>query len=130
MPTRARRPCNHAGCRDLNVPGTSYCERHQADATAWKRETDAARPSARERGYDTRWDKARRTYLAKHPVCAGCVKIGVSTPATVVDHIDPHRGDQKKFWDKANWQPLCASCHGRKTATEDSGFARRRRFGG
>lgn len=29
----------------------------------------------------------------------------------LVDHIDPHRGDMKKFWDSANWQSLCKTCH-------------------
>ena len=70
-----------------------------------------ARPSARQRGYDTRWDKARRAFLSSHPWCAECAKRGVSTPATVVDHITPHRGDNALFWSKANWQVLCTTCH-------------------
>jgi 5-methylcytosine-specific restriction protein A len=40
------------------------------------------------------------------------------TPATAVDHIQPHRGDYELFWDSDNWQPLCATCHGRKTLAE------------
>jgi 5-methylcytosine-specific restriction protein A len=39
--------------------------------------------------------------------------------ATVVDHIIPHRGDEKLFWDRDNWQALCKSCHDHKTWTED-----------
>lgn len=31
--------------------------------------------------------------------------------ATVVDHIVPHGGDLKLFWDVKNWQPLCKKCH-------------------
>lgn len=38
---------------------------------------------------------------------------------TVVDHIVPHRGDQKLFWDRGNWQPLCEHHHNVKTMTED-----------
>ncbi|MDE4173662.1 HNH endonuclease [Phaeobacter sp. PT47_59] len=34
-------------------------------------------------------------------------------PATVVDHIKAHRGDERLFWGRTNWQPLCASCHNR-----------------
>ena len=34
---------------------------------------------------------------------------------TLVDHIVPHRGDQALFWDEQNWQPLCKSCHDKKT---------------
>ena len=37
------------------------------------------------------------------------------TPATVVDHVIPHRGDRKLFWDEQNWQPLCKECHDKKT---------------
>ncbi len=38
---------------------------------------------------------------------------------TVVDHIKPHRGDRKLFWDRGNWQPLCEHHHNVKTMTED-----------
>ena len=37
------------------------------------------------------------------------------TPATVVDHIIPHRGDRKLFWDESNWQSLCERHHNEKT---------------
>ena len=39
--------------------------------------------------------------------------------AVVVDHIEPHRGDKIKFWDRGNWQPLCKDCHDRKTGGEE-----------
>ena len=54
----------------------------------------------------------------EHPLCAECLKNGVLTPATVVDHIVPHRGDHALFWDEQNWQPLCKDCHDRKTGQE------------
>ncbi|MCB4811684.1 HNH endonuclease [Methylovorus menthalis] len=44
------------------------------------------------------------------------------TPATVVDHIKPHRGDMALFWDRNNWQAMAKECHDRKTAREDGGF--------
>lgn len=56
-----------------------------------------------------------RRYLQSNPPCAACMKEGLLTPATVVDHIIPHRGDQRLFWDEHSWQPLCKSCHDRKT---------------
>lgn len=74
-------------------------------------QADQRRGSARQRGYDSRWDKARRTFLAEHPLCVMCEREGRVTPATVVDHIKPHRGDQDLFWDRANWQPLCKAHH-------------------
>ena len=69
------------------------------------------RKSARQRGYDSRWDKARKTFLASRPWCVMCAQQERRTPATDVDHIKPHRGDQALFWDRANWQPLCAPHH-------------------
>ena len=36
-----------------------------------------------------------------------------------LDHIIPHRGDRRLFWDRNNWQALCKSCHDSKTMTED-----------
>jgi 5-methylcytosine-specific restriction protein A len=82
------------------------------------------RPTAVVRGYDRRWQAARLSYLADHPLCVVCLGGGRTEAATVVDHIVPHRGDVGLFWDRANWQPLCKRCHDRKTATEDGGFGR------
>ena len=65
------------------------------------------------------WQQASKAYLQSHPLCVECVKLGRYTKATVVDHIVPHRGDQKLFWDQSNWQALCKSHHDRKTLTED-----------
>ncbi len=42
----------------------------------------------------------------------------------VCDHIVPHKGDQRLFWDPENRQTLCEHCHNRKTALEDGGFGR------
>ena len=44
--------------------------------------------------------------------------------ATDVDHVIPHRGDERLMWDEKNWQGLCARHHGIKTAREDGGFGR------
>jgi len=40
-----------------------------------------------------------------------CAEQGKVTPATVVDHVKPHKGDQQLFWDKTNHQALCKLCH-------------------
>jgi 5-methylcytosine-specific restriction protein A len=47
-----------------------------------------------------------------------CKAAGRLEPATVVDHVVPHRGDERLFWDKGNWQGLCKRCHDAKTACE------------
>lgn len=75
---------------------------------------DRRRPSARERGYDARWQAERAAFLAANPCCRRC-----PAPATVVDHIMPHKGNQALFWNAANWQPLCASCHNRAKQAEE-----------
>ena len=64
-------------------------------------------------------EDARKFFLKRHPWCIRCKAKGRLVPATVVDHITPHRGDAKLFWDEKNWQPLCKSCHDHKTMTED-----------
>ena len=61
--------------------------------------------------YDGRWQKARAAFLLAHPCCVMCEQMGRLSPATVVDHIRPHRGDRTLFWDRANWQPLCKAHH-------------------
>ncbi len=88
---------------------------------------DDRRPSAQERGYTKEWSRYRRRFLREHPLCAACQSEGRLVPATVVDHIVPHRGDRALFWDPANHQPLCATHHSRKTCQEDGGFGRPRK---
>jgi 5-methylcytosine-specific restriction protein A len=90
---------------------------------------DRARPNAAQRGYlSPRWRALRAFHLKHHPLCAACWRRGGRTTlATCVDHIVPHQGpDTPLFWDRTNLQSLCASCHSRKTATQDSTFARQR----
>jgi len=98
-------------------PGSRSPQQRKADA-------DRRRPSARERGYTSKWERERKRYLDEHPLCVHCEAEGRVEAATVVDHIVPHRGDLKLFWRRSNWQALCTTHHNRKTATEDGGFGR------
>ena len=120
MPRAAKRPCTYPGCGLLT--DTGRCERHRI---AERKAQDARRGNSSERGYGSRWQKARASFLRSHPLCAEHERQGQVVIATVVDHIEPHRGDQAKFWSTANWQPLCKACHDAKTAREDGGFGRR-----
>lgn len=80
------------------------------------------RKSAAERGYGYKWRKAREDFLSKNPLCVDHKCLGRVVVATVVDHIVPHNGDQKLFWDRKNWQPLCKVCHdSHKQRLEKSG---------
>ena len=112
MPYRPKTPCHHPGCPELVEADRLYCEKHLP------LHPEVTRPAAK-RGYNRRWQKARKSYLEAHPLCVQCAKQGKYVRATVVDHIIPHRGDQKLFWNQNNWQPLCKSCHDKKTLTED-----------
>ncbi|MDW5315005.1 HNH endonuclease [Rhizobium sp. PL01] len=76
-----------------------------------KREADRWRGNAADRGYNHRWSKARDTFVARNPLCIGCLAMGRSIAATVVDHVDPHHGDPEKFWDTTMWQPCCKWHH-------------------
>lgn len=112
MPRMPDIPCKHPGCPRLVPRGQMYCEEH-APMHTHDRET------ASERGYGEKWQRARRIFLASHPLCVRCLKEKKITKATVVDHIIPHRGDPRLFWDQSNWQALCKRCHDRKTMTDD-----------
>lgn len=83
-----------------------------------------ARPVRGKRLYDDRrWRTVSKQFLHKHPMCRQCELLGTHEPATCVDHIIPHRGNQTLFWEQGNWQPLCDRCHGIKTAAETLGVA-------
>ena len=113
MPYRPKTPCKHPGCGTLIEYGQKYCTEHKSMHPEYTR-------AAGKRGYSSAWQKARKAYLTEHPLCVECMKLGRYTQATVVDHINPHRGDKDLFWDRNNWQSLCKPCHDKKTGREDS----------
>jgi 5-methylcytosine-specific restriction protein A len=104
------------------------------------------RGSAHDRGYTSRWERFRLWFLNRlnalavrgigvGAICGGrlpgapvtthsrCLAEGrVNAIGLQVDHIQPHRGDQRLMFDPLNLQVLCAQCHAVKTATEDGGF--------
>lgn len=90
----------------------------------------ADKRSSTQRGYGYKWQQARAGFLAKHPFCVMCLRDAgvqatsvegiilectdkcVALPyANVVDHVIPHGGDMKIFWDRKNWQSLCTTHH-------------------
>ena len=100
----------------------------------------ADKTSSTQRGYGYKWQQARAAYLVKHPFCVYCLRAagvidtgtaeeigmacmakGIGLPyANVVDHIVPQRGDDARFWDSSNWQPLCATHHSRDKQREEA----------
>lgn len=74
--------------------------------------------------HTARWRRARRVFLAAHPLCVLCEAAGRDTPATVADHIKPHHGDYDLFWSQDNWQAVCPTCHsGTKRIEEKHGYS-------
>lgn len=60
----------------------------------------------------------KRARLSMEPRCRECMKAGVNTAATEVDHVVAHRGDMALFLDIDNTQSLCKRCHSVKTSKE------------
>lgn len=119
-----RKLCVAAGCDDLALPGSSHCKPHEETRLARlksrraKAQTSEAALIARALYADPRWVAASKAYLRNNPLCVDCLELGAIEPATDVDHVIPHKGDRKLFWDRTNWQALCHVCHSRKTARE------------
>ncbi len=88
---------------DLSIAGSIQA---RTDAS-WR----GSKQSSSERGYGWKWQQARKLYLQEHPLCVMCEGAGRIVAANVVDHKEPHRGDQKLFWSRSNWQSLCTPCH-------------------
>lgn len=63
---------------------------------------------------------ACRAYLSLHPIYT-IEPWDVGQPATVVDHIVPHKGNDALFWAQWNWQPATDRAHNKKTSREDRG---------
>ena len=125
MPMKPRTICIEPNCGEYAEAGGCRCPVHAAARERAYRMS----PLRQERAdlYATpRWQAIRRAVLEDRPFCAACLAMGKYTPAQVVDHITPHRGDRDLFFDPTNLQPLCKVCHDRKTATEDGGFGHRR----
>lgn len=91
----------------------TFRSRQQQSRQEQNRDYDARRGSASQRGYDGRWQKAIATWKARSEncLCIGCKAVGYIAATEIVDHVEPHRGDQLKFWDKGNWQPCCRWHH-------------------
>lgn len=119
MPRKPLKPCSVPGCSVLVERGR--CEKHsRRPSTRPAAETRAAWYEQARRMYDSaRWRFGwQPQLLAEQPLCASCKADGRVTPATVADHIRPHRGDPELFWDWSNLQGLCEACHNRKSRQE------------
>ncbi len=69
-----------------------------------------------------RWQRLRWSVLVRDLfTCAMCGRIEGNTSQLVCDHVEPHRGDEERFW-AGPFQTLCKPCHdGAKQRSERSG---------
>lgn len=69
-----------------------------------------------------RWRKRQRAQLLRAPLCCFCLERGHVQPATIADHVIPHRGNWNAFW-LGELQSLCKLCHdGAKKQLEQRGY--------
>ncbi len=105
------------GC-GRTVPGGQRCQCQIKRDRERKARFDATRPSARARGYDSKWQRESKAFLAlpenRHCAC------GCGRAANMVDHKQPHKGDMRLFWDRKNWQPMASvPCHVSRKQSQD-----------
>ena len=74
--------------------------------------------------YNTKaWKRLRAEQLRQAPLCAMCSAEGRITPATVADHVKPHKGDRSLFFG-GELQSLCKPHHdGEKQRQEARGYS-------
>ncbi len=114
MPRSPNKACIIPGCLEYAIRGSLYCSIH--------RKSKIQRINC-DYGYlyGDKWQKYRVIFLRANPICVRCSGI-----ATVVDHIEDHKGDVDKFWDCDNHQPLCTECHNKKTYSTTIGRKRKK----
>ena len=109
--------CRWPGCPEVTKDPSGYCEEHRKQARRqYDKQIDARRGTARERGYDTKWEKFRAWFLQQpgNQYCRRCFEQeGKMALVEVVHHIIPisERPDLRLVED--NCQPLCRNCHER-----------------
>lgn len=76
----------------------------------------------------TRWRALRLVIFARDLFTCqwpGCGRIEGNTSKLVADHVRPHRGDARLFWDEGNLQTLCKPCHDSKKQRAERALLRK-----
>lgn len=111
MPTAPLQPCAEPRCPTLVSSGR--CPAHDRQTHRPDRHGDRPHPEARRWYATVRWFRLRDDVIREAAsTCAGCRHVVLELD---VDHRIPHRGDPVLFWDRANLQALCKTCHAAKT---------------
>lgn len=115
--------CCHPGCNELIPYTEKYCSKHKKEEATLTAALANYSPEYVYLYSSPEWRKRSQYFLKKYPICVGCGR-----KATVVDHIEAHRGDVFLFNDENNWQPLCKECHDAKTRKEIIGRKKEQSF--
>lgn len=118
---RFRKRCKTMGCPNLHSNKNGYCDScnerwRAAHPRSYK---DDGRLSSQERGYDSRWHRFSKRFLADHPICAIC-----GAPSECVDHKDIPADVMMSVYGRfvyedEHYQALCRACNTRKGRYED-----------
>ena len=118
MPSRIPRSCRKLGCRHTTTARHGYCDVHKGLASNWNAYHKGK--NRHQRGYGAAWDKLRKHVLERDKyLCQQCLKKGIATEATDVDHIQPKSRGGGDEW--TNLQALCSKCHRLKTVRDRLG---------
>lgn len=98
-------PCRKGSCPATTTHDSGYCEQHRGER--W----DDDRPTAAERGYDYRWQKASKAYRRRNPICERCADKNppVTREAAAVHHLEPLPDGARL--DPENMMSVCRGCH-------------------
>jgi 5-methylcytosine-specific restriction protein A len=123
MPARIKTRCNQPGCPRA-VRGR-FCDEHARSVPS---PAERRRPTAPERGYDSRWRKLRTWYIKRHPLCEDCWdEEGVVNARDIeVDHIIPIKVRPDLRLEATNLRSRCRSHHQRKTNADKRRYGTRR----
>lgn len=128
MAERLKTCCAYPGCGNLVSRDRRFCaELHDAQEQERIRRIETRsdrRLSPTKRGYDNRWRRYAKTFLARpeNRFCKLHLDSGCAIVAQCVDHIDPPDGpNDPRFWDRSNHQPACIHCNSVKNHTRRVG---------
>ena len=110
-----KKPSSKAWCSNCEqkMNGKNWSEK-KLTAVDYQRLTGLASPYS-----SARWKKLREFVLRKcSHLCETCLRNGIYTNATQVDHIIPVYQRPDLFWDEDNLAGICNSCHAVKSKEE------------
>lgn len=126
MPDAFLHHCADPTCHEKTA--ARFCPTHQRHEA---RRVERQRGHSAARGYDRRWRRYVARFRARYPLCGDhppeapattdsvCQASKIIRPMFVVDHIVPVTGPHDPtFYQPANHQALCESCHNMKRRRE------------